>query len=172
MYKQLDDDYLTAIWKSNLESQLLWYVVPWFEGSHFRYKSKRAKVYRAPSFSWAAINAPDALRCGNITNEGLHVKVLSVQVQPKDDQNPFGLVKERTKDIVNLMISSRFVKRIQLSNPLDLRGVARCKWRLIAREDIEGARHRNVYLDSPNSDNLLPVICSPFFDEIVKSARG
>lgn len=49
----LNDDYVAGLWRKNLVDDLLWYTI----GVPGRYAT-RPKSYRAPSWSWASIDAP------------------------------------------------------------------------------------------------------------------
>ncbi|PVH71590.1 HET-domain-containing protein, partial [Cadophora sp. DSE1049] len=54
-----DEDYIAGMWRANLESQLLWRVDPALKKDKtYDFHSDRPSMdeYRAPSFSWAAID--------------------------------------------------------------------------------------------------------------------
>lgn len=110
---QREVKYVAGLWDAgeHFVSQLLWHVEPVCRGdtesggSTLEYPSKRPKEYRAPSFSWASIDAQygNGITCGDVLDpEGILVKVpqdnagteaweKSVFVQCKTD-NQFGLV--------------------------------------------------------------------------------
>ncbi|EPE30622.1 heterokaryon incompatibility protein [Glarea lozoyensis ATCC 20868] len=155
MHRHIKDDYLGGMWRTYLESQLLWYVDPWFEEGRFYYMSERATEYRAPSFSWAAIDAKHGVKCGEITDNDLHFEVLKINVQPKSEDNPFGLIKTLSDGVTNVMEIGGLVKRIVMSKPVDPNGVERYEWKLVPKDNTSVESHRNVFLDSPDSDNLL-----------------
>ncbi len=50
-------DYLAGLWRDNLLEQMLWYVDSYDGERRFLAEEKRPE-YRAPSWSWASINAP------------------------------------------------------------------------------------------------------------------
>lgn len=161
MCDQIQDDYLAGMWKKYLASQLLWYVDPVFEDGRFYYFSQRPKFYRAPSFSWAAIDAPHGVKCGEITDqvvdrntgmptdEGLRIEVVEVNVTPVSG-NRFGLVKGPSEGVLNVLKIRGVVKKIEL-NELK-KSPDRYGWNLLTRNGTEVFQHRNVYLDSPHSD--------------------
>lgn len=68
--------YYAGLWNYYLESQILWRVDPVRETGQFFYPSQHpADGYRAPSFSWAAVDAPRGITYGEITNQNLLIKV-------------------------------------------------------------------------------------------------
>ena len=50
-------NYLAGLWRDNLLEQLLWHVVSYNEAKRFLVEEERPQ-YRAPSWSWASIEAP------------------------------------------------------------------------------------------------------------------
>jgi len=56
--------YVAGMWEKYLASQLLWRVDPIYENGQLSNPSQRPTSYRAPSFSWAAVDAPQGIRCG------------------------------------------------------------------------------------------------------------
>lgn len=166
MYRQIHDTYLAGMWRKYLASQLLWYVDPVFEDGRFYYLSERPKFYRAPSFSWAAVDAPHGVKCGEITDilygdtdpetgeprkEGLLIEVSRVSVAPVSSDNKFGLVKGPETGALNVLELRGVIKKIELKK-IDLNGVIRYEWNLVTVNGADVIKHRNVYLDSPNSD--------------------
>jgi hypothetical protein len=77
-------------------NQLFRCVETQYKNGKFLYPSKRPKDYRTPSFSWAAIDAPQGIRCGETRDEGnLLIMVTEVDVRPQPQPNSqFGLVKD------------------------------------------------------------------------------
>ncbi|KUJ16762.1 HET-domain-containing protein [Mollisia scopiformis] len=55
--KTTSDEYVAGLWKSDLLASLLWYTITW-SGSQFSASS----VYRAPSWSWASLDAEVNMR--------------------------------------------------------------------------------------------------------------
>jgi hypothetical protein len=109
----LQDDYLAGLWKANLPSTLLWSVWPWIVGDGT--STARPLKYRAPSWSWAAIDgtvsydntsqmrtpiatvvdAMVGLRSGNITGGVIsgHIAIkgrLLSALWTRKDNMPFG----------------------------------------------------------------------------------
>lgn len=52
------DSYLAGIWKSTIPFHLLWSVLPKGEWEQGGYQSSRPSCWRAPSWSWASMEAP------------------------------------------------------------------------------------------------------------------
>ncbi len=62
--------YIAGMWESYLASQLLWHVNPKYENGKFIYPQWRPPEWRAPSFSWAAVEAPQGIKCGKNASRG------------------------------------------------------------------------------------------------------
>jgi len=76
--------YVAGLWEKYLASQLLWRVEPLYVNKKFEYNSERSTIYRAPTFSWAAINASQGIRCGETKPEHeLDITVEKIHVRPK-----------------------------------------------------------------------------------------
>jgi hypothetical protein len=147
--------YVAGMWQNKyFASQLLWRVETQYKNGEFLYPSKRPKEYRAPSFSWAAIDAPQGIRCGETQDDGkLLIEVTTVDVQPKPEPNSkFGLVKE-----------GGFIKVRCQKLPIKIERKPRRTadgyredvyiWTLTGeREGEDEKMHPNVYLDSPDDD--------------------
>jgi hypothetical protein len=137
--------YLAGMWRYYLESQLLWRVNPVFTNGKFEYPSKRPDNYRAPTWSWAAVDAPQGITCGEITNK-LHIKVANHTIELEMPGNKFGLVKGGQLELLGLL------KHIEL-NKREINGAVRYVWNLRSTEGRgNSTTHTIVYLDSPDSD--------------------
>jgi hypothetical protein len=158
MHDQINDTYLAGMWSKYLASQLLWYVDPVYEDGRFYYRSERPKFFRAPTFSWAAVDAHHGVKCGEITDEGLLIEVEEVNVTPVSEENKFGLVDTGYLRLRGVM------KRIELEENRKNDAV-RFSWHLMTNMDEEVITHWNVYLDSPESDTDIlgrhgrPTVC-------------
>jgi hypothetical protein len=94
--KQIQDEiqgeYVAGLWREALPQQLLWFVIHWEQAGGSQ--SERAAEYRAPSWSWAAIDGAvhwgGSLKKNN--EERIIADVLEVSVTPRSDKNPFGLL--------------------------------------------------------------------------------
>lgn len=82
MGSALGDKYLAGIWKSRLPQDLLWDV---------RQRHPRPKSFRAPSWSWAAVDG-DPARIST-DNGSFSLKVLECHTEPKSSAAPYGAVK-------------------------------------------------------------------------------
>ncbi|KAH6694328.1 heterokaryon incompatibility protein-domain-containing protein [Leptodontidium sp. MPI-SDFR-AT-0119] len=146
--------YVAGMWKNKyFASQLLWRVDPVYKSGKFLYPSRRPKAYCAPTFSWAAIDAPQGIRCGETAEEGnLLFEVSKVDVQANPNSN-FGLVKEGgyirikcQKDRIQIRKKKR---RTEDGDQEDMYA-----WDYEGDDDDEEYKkmHPNVYLDSPEDD--------------------
>jgi hypothetical protein len=79
----LNDTYLAGLWQRFLPSQLLWRVEDskQIDGS----ASYRPRTYRAPSWSWASIEAN--ILAGWIYNSGLMISIEDAQITPLTDDD-------------------------------------------------------------------------------------
>lgn len=149
--------YVAGLWGKRLESQLLWRIEPVFVHSdrRFEHPSVRPREYRAPSFSWASVDAVhhqkgNGIVYGEVTDRDLCIELdkgnnsVHVEVNP---ENSFGLV---TGGHIMLWGSLRRAK-------LYRRERGRHYWHLKERNmihpDLEAEEHTNVYLDSPEDDD-------------------
>lgn len=92
--------YYAGLWEKHLASQLLWRIEPSFRHSDrsFQHLSRRPRgddgelIYRAPSFSWASVDAQfgRGVTYGEITDQELFIHVDAVYMQLKEDQNLYG----------------------------------------------------------------------------------
>ncbi|RDL34348.1 uncharacterized protein BP5553_07476 [Venustampulla echinocandica] len=156
MSKEVGETYVAGLWKEYLASQLLWRVDPVYENGVFNYPSKRPELYRAPSFSWAAVDAPQGILYGEITNEGLLIEVVEDHVlPPPDTTDKFGLVQSGHVKVKGILkkIEMRKDPKIVSSNLFKRKETTRYAWRLDSKLDgLTGEWYSNVFLDSPNSD--------------------
>jgi len=180
MSERLNDTYLAGMWKQHLASQLLWRIDPVYADRKFYYPSSRPEKYRAPSFSWAAIDAQNGIQYGEITDtmaarngnekvtsDGLLIAVKKVGVMLVDKANPFGLVKSGVLRLSGLM------KKIKMK-AIKKDGVVRYAWNLVRGGVPSVLEHRNVCLDSPESDTDIfgpngRAYCMPARRDIDKS---
>lgn len=157
--------YRAGLWDKYLASQLLWKVEPVFKpySRVFEHPSRRPRdangdlLYRAPSFSWASIDAQygDGVTYGEVTDQDLLIEVHTgqdaVSINCKVPKNLYGEVKGG-----HVMIWAK-LRNIRL-----LKGEkGRFYWLLQGRSDacppekideLETEEHRNVYLDCPDDD--------------------
>jgi hypothetical protein len=137
--------YLAGLWKDRLASQLLWRVDPVFANGRFEYPSTRPDKYRAPTWSWAAVNTPQGITCGDITDEEMLITVENPTVDLETD-NEFGLVKGGQLYLRGVL------KHIELKK-LEKNGSVRYGWNLLSRgRGASPIKHTIVYLDSPSSE--------------------
>lgn len=116
---QIKGRYVAGMWEKYLASQLLWRVEPVWKNGLFSFPSSRPQVYRAPSFSWAAIDAPQGVKCAATVKEGdMHIRVVGFEVVNKDNIR-FGQIMEQG---THLELSG-VLKRIQMSSTEKDRGV-------------------------------------------------
>jgi Heterokaryon incompatibility protein (HET) len=153
MSTQIEAPYVAGMWTNKyFTSQLLWRVEPQWNDGRFFYTSRRPTNYRAPSFSWAAVDAPEGIRCGETqTEENLLIKVIEVNVQPQPEPNgQFGLVKDGGYIKLECqMLEIAIGLRLRRAKDGDHEDVY--TWTLMGGRKGD-ARMLNVYLDSPEDD--------------------
>ena len=150
IFNEKDEEYVAGMFRRHLESQLLWRVDPAVENGRFLFHSVRPEIYRAPSFSWAAVDTvrgiryADATDYGDASEDDVLIKVEKVKLQLKTDDR-FGMViggylilKGRLKDIV-VVESQR-------------KGYTKYHWQLVKDGKILDEAYKMIYLDSPKSD--------------------
>lgn len=151
MSAQVGETYVAGLWREYLASQLLWRVDPVYENGVFSNPSKRPKIYRAPSFSWAAIDAPQGITYGEITKDGKITKDsteygMLIEVEEEnivtETNDKFGLVKSGYIKVSGVL---RKIRMKKIKN-------ARYAWNLEIRSTKQLDEFRNVFLDSPESD--------------------
>lgn len=169
--------YVAGLWDKYLASQLLWKIEPTFQHHDraFKHPSRRPRdsngdlIYRAPSFSWASVDAqaPEyghGIVYGEITDKDLLIEVDSgrdsVCIKQKIPRNPYGEVKGGHIMVWGQLRKARLVKD-------DKENKGRYYWYLQDRGDVcppderhefESEEHRNVYLDCPEDDKAPPVL--------------
>ena len=154
MHSQIAAPYVAGLWHTTyLASQLLWLVEPVFQKPNFLHPSTRPVEYRAPSFSWAAIDAPQGIRCGNVQEEDkLLIKVVEVEVRVEDHQNSqFGLVKNGGYIKIECQRFSIAMSKKHRQTPEGPREDV-FTWTLMDGRERDAKLHPNVYLDSPADD--------------------
>lgn len=171
--------YVAGLWDKYLESQLLWRVEPIFirHNRTFQQPGRRPQDYRAPSFSWASVDAQTGIRSqpgngityGEVTDRDLLIERQEGQnsvVTTKQTENAFGLVTGG-----HIMLHGK-LRKIKLSK--GERG--RFYWRLLDRNGvcpkIDKERHHNVYLDAPDDDEKLHGILESDNVYCLPAARG
>jgi hypothetical protein len=148
MSAQVGQTYVAGLWREYIASQLLWRVEPVFESGLFSYPSKRSKDYRAPSFSWAAIDAPQGVTYGEITEEGLLINVGKDNVvPPPGTHDKFGLVQSAYLEVTGIL------KKIEMKKTVKKENNPRYEWNLETKASkLTEDWYSNVFLDSPDSD--------------------
>jgi Heterokaryon incompatibility protein (HET) len=153
MFEKTKDIYVAGMWRNYLESQLLWRVDPVFENGRFSYLSKRAPTYRAPSFSWASIDADRGITYGESTDAGLLIQVIEASDVSSDGvqityvtNNKFGEIKGGHVDLTGIL------RKIEMKEFQEDDSV---RYGFVLVNDGKATTEptfRNVYLDSPSSD--------------------
>jgi len=155
MSTQVGAPYVAGMWNNvYFASQLLWRVETHYKNGKFLHPSKRPKDYRAPTFSWAAIDAPQGIRCGETKEpEHLLIEVSAVNILPDPQANsPFGLVREGS--FIKLKCQ-RVDIEVEKKKRMTIDGEEEdmYTWTFTGdREEIHAKIHPNVYLDSPADD--------------------
>lgn len=171
--------YVAGLWYKYLESQLLWRLEPTFikHNRTFHHCARRPQEFRAPSFSWASIDAQgghndrpgNGIIYGEVTDRDILIEVgegeNDVLIKHKTD-NEFGIVTGG-----HIMVFGK-LRRIRLSR--GARGMFH--WRLLDRGNVcpklDKEKHCNVYLDAPNDDDRLHGIFESDNVYCLPAARG
>lgn len=166
--------YCAGLWNKYLASQFLWRIEPSFRVADrtFQHLSRRPRdddgnlVYRAPSFSWASVDAQagQGVTYGEITDQGLLIQVDSsedsVSIRSREGGSQYGEV------LGGHILLWGHLRKATLSRTVNAEGRqttdGRYCWYLQGREgicetseerrELETEEHRNVYLDCPWDD--------------------
>ena len=161
MTSKIDSQYVAGMWRDHLESQLLWYVNDQFQDGRFKYASRRPHDYRAPSFSWAAVDSPSGITYGEITDRDLLIEITRVRIETEEDSDIYGLLKAGLLTLKANSLREVRMERIASNDTI------RFGWRFIedvmdqeiAKEQVAKRvvvqPHSNVYLDSPEDDGHI-----------------
>jgi len=87
--KATRSEYVAGLWREALPQQLLWYVPNTDSGD-----TQRVQKYRAPSWSWAAIDGAVIWGASLKTKDVVLAEVLAVEITPRSVDNPFGLLED------------------------------------------------------------------------------
>jgi len=154
-----DEDYVAGMWRKNLESQLLWRVDPAVlkDGTyHFHSERPGMEEYRAPSFSWAAIDCERGINYADVTDFGKDVKDdLLITIETV-------ILKCKTEDRFGMLTPGGFLelkgvlKKIIIvdstKTPSPRKGYTRYHWQLMRGGQVLDEPYKMIYLDAPLSD--------------------
>jgi hypothetical protein len=143
MSGMVQDDYIAGLWRKYLESQLLWRVDLVRKKGIFLFDSKRPSSYRAPTFSWASVDAKGGIIYSEFTDQDLLIRVEDVNLSYRSEKNRFGVVTG------GYIILSGVLKKIRMS---DSKKNTRYGWELLRNGQTFGRRYTVVYLDCPESN--------------------
>jgi hypothetical protein len=143
--------YVAGLWALHLESQLLWYTEPTFrhvDGGKFEHLTKAPPPtsYRAPSFSWAAIDAENGngITYGEVTDQDILIDVEEASVTPRSQSDEFGMLDD-AYIILHVKLRKAFLSK---------KGKDRFGWKLVGRQELDDEEHTDVYLDCPARDGV------------------
>jgi hypothetical protein len=155
-----DEDYVAGMWRDNLESQLLWRVDPAVrKDGTYDFHSERPGMdeYRAPSFSWAAIDSERGIKYADVTDFGQDVdkKDLYIRIETV-------ILKYKTEDRFGMLTVGGFLELkgvLKKVNIVDFtvtssprRGYTRYHWQLMRGSQVLEELYKMVYLDAPSSN--------------------
>jgi hypothetical protein len=139
--------YVAGLWTLHLASQLLWYAEPTFRwvDSSFQHLTEAPPAYRAPSFSWAAIDAEqgNGIKYGEVTDRDLLIDVEEISVTPRKGSDEFGIL-----DNAHIVLQGKLRKAALFG-----KDKGRFRWNLVDRGDLDNEEHTIVYLDCPKRDS-------------------
>ena len=168
--------YVAGLWRPYLASQLLWRVETEFDDHNrlFWHRSTRPRkdVYRAPSFSWASVDAHEGkgIVYGEVTDQGIYVGIKGCNVRPVSGDQMYGMVAkgggiqlEGKLRQVTLFLFNGSTDEPTPSEVSHATGRDVCTghvgWRLTGRcgdgevrKKLTAEEHANVYLDCFNMD--------------------
>jgi hypothetical protein len=154
--------YVAGMWDKYLASQLLWHVNPKYENEKHTFPQWRPSEWRAPSFSWAAVEAPQGIKCADtLTEDELAISVDYINVKPQDEKHKFGFLQKEdcyidmTCTLVQIRIEEEYV--FSAVNPITAPHEAVLsigyRWRLDQGDDeVRKMKLSHLYLDSPHDD--------------------
>jgi hypothetical protein len=179
--KEEPAEYVAGLWRKHLASQLLWRVEPIFvrKDRSFQQPGRRPRVFRAPSFSWASVDAqtgPDGqpgngITYGEVTDQDLLIKV------GQGDEGQGVVIKNQTANSFGLVAGGHIMVYGKLRRIKLFQGEkGRSYWRLLDRDfvcpKLSEERHHNVYLDAPYDDEELLGIFGSEKVYCLPAARG
>ncbi|KAF2794773.1 hypothetical protein K505DRAFT_241443 [Melanomma pulvis-pyrius CBS 109.77] len=135
--------YVAGLWRTHLASQLLWKIEPVYRAidSVFVHASTAPDGYRAPSFSWAAVDADKGhgITYAEVTDRDLFIEVEDVSITPTSTANEYGMISTG-----HIYLRGKLRKAALSPKPK-----GRFGWKLVDREELDLEEHTNVYLDCP-----------------------
>ncbi|KAH6664945.1 heterokaryon incompatibility protein-domain-containing protein [Halenospora varia] len=148
-----DENYIAGMWRTYLESQLLWRVDPVVEKGKFLLHSARPEEYRAPSWTWAAVDTPYGVRYGDATDYGqdpkkkekslfIHVDKVKLERRTRDH---FGIVTG------GYVVLKGVLKKIVIVDS-QRESYTRYHWQLKKDGKLLDETYKMIYLDAPKSD--------------------
>lgn len=104
-----NDRYLAGLWESSLRADLLWYHHPnWFGfPKTFSSGNKRPSEYRAPTWSWASMDASITFPSQNFPERYGWLTEASCEVELSDPNNRFGAVTSGWLTLRGPLVQSR-----------------------------------------------------------------
>lgn len=101
------DDYLAGLWRRNFINGLLWTSTPEYRTTYEWLPAVRPKVYRAPSWSWASLDAPSlTTQHTEYKKYGEYAEVLDVGIEVVSD-DPTGELRHACLHISGYLIKLR-----------------------------------------------------------------
>lgn len=105
--KMIGDEYLAGLWRRNFINGLLWASTPTYRDMDGWLPAVRPEVYRAPSWSWASLDAPStATPHTEYKMYGDYAEVLDVGIELAGD-DPTGELRHACLHISGHLIRSR-----------------------------------------------------------------
>ncbi|KAL1605353.1 hypothetical protein SLS60_004901 [Paraconiothyrium brasiliense] len=154
--------YVAGMWEKYLASQLLWHVEPKYEDERFKYPQRRPDAddhdqWRAPTFSWAAVDAPQGIKCAETVHEdNLQISVQKIHVRPALNEDfKFGAIASDCYiDLKCSLLEVEIEKVLGPPNEVILddgvERTVRYNWKVTGHDGRSIIS--NLYLDSPHDD--------------------
>jgi hypothetical protein len=140
--------YVAGLWALHLASQILWFTEPVFRDvdGKFQHLTTAPKFYRAPSFSWASIDADEGkgITYAEVTDKDLLITIEDISVSPLAGSDEFGILEDG-----HVILWGQLRKAV-LSGSTN----GNYEWHLMRRgTSVEENPIGLVYLDCPIRDN-------------------
>ncbi|KAK0721828.1 heterokaryon incompatibility protein-domain-containing protein [Lasiosphaeria miniovina] len=103
-----DDRYLAGLWADDLPQALMWSVDYGSFLARERGRFFRMPKWRAPSWSWAAVEAP--IKSNSMSSFRSAVTLIEATVELTDEEDPFGRVREAKITLAGRMVHGLGVK--------------------------------------------------------------
>lgn len=100
---ELQDTYVAGLWKSNFVESLAW-------RTQAEIRNSRPKIYRAPSWSWAAVDGPICFPCRSSDSPKPVAELIDFDITLVDHNNPTGPVQAASVTLKGKLVGTRWYR--------------------------------------------------------------